>query len=303
MKLIRLQAFNEVMNAGTVTEASKWLECSQPRVSRLIAELEEDVGFPLFIREKQRLVPTAEGRLFHHEIERIILGVEDIERIADDIRRNRDTCLRILCQSHFAQGLIHHAIGAFEKISPGLRYHLEIRPREQFAQWLGGRQFDLAFSPLPAKHHLIRHEKLISVKLMVALPQTHPLSGRERITMDDLSKGPIIALTKGMLMRRRLENLFHEAGQKLNIQLETPAVFSACQLVSQGMGITLTDPFVASSFDPARMAVIPFWPEYPITYGALYLRQNRPRPLVRRFIDLTKQKAHEIAGGLGALAQ
>ena len=64
MKLIRLQAFKEVINAGTVTEASRRLKCSQPRISRLISELEEDIGFPLFRREKQRLVPTTEGKLF-----------------------------------------------------------------------------------------------------------------------------------------------------------------------------------------------------------------------------------------------
>ena len=170
--------------------------------------------------------------------------MKNIERIAEEIRQNRDTCLRILCQSHFAQGLIHHAIGAFEKKVPGIRYYLEVRPREQFAQWLGGHQFDLAFSPLPAKHPLIRHEALITVKLLAALPRNHPLSNKQKITIEEFSQGPVIALTKGMLMRRRLEELFHSAGLKLNIQLETPAVFSACQLVCQGLGVTLTDPFV-----------------------------------------------------------
>ena len=295
MKLIRLQAFSEVMNSGTVTEASRRLKCSQPRVSRLIAELEEDIGFPLFTREKQRLIPTAEGKLFYKEAESILLGIGDIGRIVDDIYHNRETCLRLLSQSHFSHGLLHHVIGTFEKKNKGIRYYLEIRQREQFAQWLGGRQFDLAFSPLPAKHPLIRHENLVSVKLLVALHKSHPLSDKEQITIEDFSTGPVIALTRGTLMRQRLDDLFHEAGLAPDIRIETPVVFSACQLVLQGMGIALIDPFIANAIDDKDFIVRPFVPAHKITYGVLYLRQNPPRRLVRKFIDLTRQVAEEIA--------
>ncbi len=295
MKLIRLQAFSEVMNSGTVTEASRRMKCSQPRVSRLVAELEEDIGFPLFTREKQRLIPTAEGRLFYQETESILLGIGDIERIAKDIYHNRETCLRLLSQSHFSHGLLHHAIGKFEKKTPGIRYHLEIRRREQFAQWLGGHQFDLAFSPLPAKHPLIRHEHLISVKLLVALHKSHPLSGKEQISIEDLCTAPVIAVNKGMLMRQRLDDLFHQAGIAADIRIETPTVLSACQLVQQRMGIALTDPFIANVIDDNDFIVRPFAPDYKITYGVLYPRQNPPRRLVRQFIDTTRQVAEEIA--------
>lgn len=301
MKLVQLQAFNEVMNTGTVTEASRRLKCSQPRVSRLIGELEEDIDFPLFIREKQRLVPTIEGQLFYQEIERILLGLEDIERIVKDIRHNRETSLRILCQSHFAQGVIHHAIRAFEKKAPGIRYYLEIRPRKQLAQWLGGHQFDLAFSPLPAKHPLIRHEPLISVKLLVAMPKSHPLSKNKQITIEEFNEGPVIALTKGMLMRRRLDSLCQEAGLQPNIRIETPSVFSACQLVGQGLGITLTDPFVANVIMTEDFVVKPFSPDYPISYGILYHRQNPPRHLVRRFVEVTRRVVQEIGQQQAAL--
>lgn len=301
MKLIRLQAYNEVMNAGTVTEASRRLKCSQPRVSRLISELEEEIGFPLFTREKQRLVPTAEGKLFYQETESILLGIDDIGRIAEDIYHNRETCLRVLSQSHLAHGLIHHAIGEFEKKTEGIRYYLEIRPREQLAQWLGGHQFDLAFSPLPAKYPLVRHEQLISVKLLVAMNKSHPLSKKEYITVEDLNTGPIIALTRGMIMRQRLDNLLHQAGLVPNIRIETPTVLSACQLALQNVGITLTDPFIANVFDCTDLIVRPLAPDYKITYGVLYLRQTPPRRLARQFIDVTKQVAQEIAVKQGAL--
>jgi DNA-binding transcriptional LysR family regulator len=295
MKLIRLQAFKTVFEARTVTEAAYRLKCSQPRVSRLLQELEEDIGFPLFLREKQRLKPTSEGRLFYEETERILLGIEDIDRIAEDIYNHREIILRVLSQAHLAYGLFNHVFGVFEKKYKGVRYYLEIRALEQLAKWLGGHQFDLAMVPLPAKHPLARHEFLMSTRLLVAIPKNHPLSNEKQITVKELAKGPIISLTKGKIMRQRQDSLIQEAALKPNIRVETPTILSACQLVSQGLGITLTDPFIANIFNKSELVVRPLVPDYQVDYGVLYLRQNPPRQLARAFIETTKEVAFNIA--------
>ncbi len=294
MKLIRLQAFKGVFEARTVTEAAHRLKCSQPRVSRLLQELEEDIGFPLFRREKQRLEPTVEGKLFYKEIERILVGIEDIDRIAEDICKKREIILRVLSQAHLAYGLLNHVLGKFEKKYKGVRYYLEIRALEQLAKWLGGHQFDLAIVPLPAKHPLVRDEYLMSTRLLVAIPQNHPLSDAEQITVEEFAKGPIISLTKGKIMRQRQDNLIQQAALKPNIRIETPTVLSACQLASQGLGITLADPFIANIFNKDDLVIRPLIPEYKIDYGVLYLKQNPPRQMVREFIEMTREVALDL---------
>ncbi len=294
MKLVRLQAFKEVMESGTVTEASKRLKCSQPRVSRLISELEEEVGFPLFKREKQRLHATAEGMLFYNETRRILLGINNIEQVAEDIYNNRETGLRILTQSHIAHGLLSRVFGEFDKIVKGIRFNVVIRPREQLTKWLGGHQFDMAFTVLPARHPLVRHQNLITIKLLVALPKQNPLAQKDHITIKELSAVPIITLPKGLPMRHRLHELFENSGVNPIIRIETPTVFSACQLVSQGLGATLTGPFTASLFTQENFVLRPIIPEYRVNYGVLYLKQEQPRRLVRQFVDVATKVAEDI---------
>jgi len=301
MKLIRLQAFKGVFEAKTVTEAAHRLQCSQPRVSRLLQELEEDIGFPLFIREKQRLEPTVEGKLFYKEIERILVGIEDIDRIAEDIYSKREIILRVLSQAHLAYGLLNHVFGKFEKKYKGVRYYLEIRALEQLAKWLGGHQFDLAIVPLPAKHPLVRHEYLMSIRLLVAIPKNHPLSDAEQITVKEFARGPIISLTKGKIMRQRQDGLLQEIALQPNIRIETPTVLSACQLASQGLGITLTDPFVANIFNKDDLVIRPLIPDYKIDYGVLYLKQNPPRQMVREFIEMAREVAYDLVRNVDRL--
>ena len=294
MKLIRLQAFKGVVTSGTVSEAARQLKCSQPRISRLIAELEEEVGFPLFRREKQRLEITPEGKIFFNETEHILLGLENIDRIAEDISKNRERRLSILAQSHIAHSLLPLVCKEFDRENEGIRYYIEIRPREDLTKWLGGHQFDLAFAPLPAKHPLVRHEELVSVKLTVLLPDNHRLYRQEKVHLEDICNEPLIALTKGMLLRNYLDELFNEMKQIPNIRIETPSALSACQMVAQGLGIALMNPFTATLYHKKGYVVRPLEPEYRIPYGVLYLRQDPPRQLVRAFIETAKAIAGEM---------
>ena len=54
----QVDAFRTVVSTGTMTEAAEMLAISQPAVSRLISDLEKEVGFQLFKRLGRVLVPT-----------------------------------------------------------------------------------------------------------------------------------------------------------------------------------------------------------------------------------------------------
>lgn len=76
MNLRQCEVFRAVMEAGTVTEAAHRLRISQPAVSKMLAQLERDLGLRVFLRQRRRLVPTPEGRALHQEVQRAFVGLE-----------------------------------------------------------------------------------------------------------------------------------------------------------------------------------------------------------------------------------
>ena len=86
MNLKRLQAFRAVYETRSVTAAAQRLHMTQPAVSRLISDLEKELGLQLFARQRQRLVCTEDGRSFFHEAERALAAVDQVVDIARDIR-------------------------------------------------------------------------------------------------------------------------------------------------------------------------------------------------------------------------
>ena len=72
----QIEAFRAVMELGTITMAAERLRISQPAVSKIIAGLEWEIGYPLFERIKGRLAPTGEARLLAVEADRMYYGLD-----------------------------------------------------------------------------------------------------------------------------------------------------------------------------------------------------------------------------------
>jgi DNA-binding transcriptional LysR family regulator len=122
MNLRRLQAFRAVFEAGSVTRAAERLHTTQPAVSRLINDLEGELGLALFVRQKQRLLPTEEGRTFYHEAAKALAAVDQIVDIARDIRTLKGAHLRIVAPMLTAFGILPAAIAAFRTSHPRLAF-------------------------------------------------------------------------------------------------------------------------------------------------------------------------------------
>jgi DNA-binding transcriptional LysR family regulator len=142
MNLKRLQAFRAVFEAGSVTRAAEQLHTTQPALSRLIGDLEAELGLALFARQKRRLVPTAEGRMFHREAEKALAAVDQIVDIARDIRTLKGSHLRIVAPMLTAFSVLPAAVAAFRASHPRTRVSLEVTNIRDIADWVANGPFD-----------------------------------------------------------------------------------------------------------------------------------------------------------------
>ena len=95
-----MEAFNAVMEAGSVSAAARCLGVSQPAVSRLLKQFEDELGFALFHRAKGKLTPTPEAHRLSIDVGNALDG---IDRVARHDRESHlanlrgDDCSRRLC--------------------------------------------------------------------------------------------------------------------------------------------------------------------------------------------------------------
>src|SRR3546814_975514 len=86
MNIRSLEVFKAVMQSGSTTTAGQLLEMSQSAISRQLSGLEETLGFPLFYREKGRLLPTNEATALLAQVVDLVDGVAKLMRRAEDLK-------------------------------------------------------------------------------------------------------------------------------------------------------------------------------------------------------------------------
>lgn len=92
MTLQQLHYFDMIVRYGSISKAAKALFIAQPSVSTAIRQLEDELGFPLFSRNKKGIVLTAQGAAVLDHTREIFQKIQEIEE------------MRI----HFPQQEVHH---------------------------------------------------------------------------------------------------------------------------------------------------------------------------------------------------
>ncbi|MQT42472.1 LysR family transcriptional regulator, partial [Pseudomonas sp. FSL R10-0765] len=118
MDLRQLEAFAAVMSAGSVTGAGQMLGRSQPTVTRLIQELEQELGFALFERSGPKVTPTQKAFMLSAEVENALQGVRHVQQRALNIARDENLSLRLVATPALASGLLPPALA---QLPPGLQ--------------------------------------------------------------------------------------------------------------------------------------------------------------------------------------
>jgi len=290
--LKRLQAFHAVYSTGSVTEAGRRLHLSQPAVSRLIADLEHELGLALFVRQRQRLVVTSEGRAFFREAERALAAVNQIADIARDIRTLQGAHLRVVAPMIVAFGLMPEAIRAFAREHPKARVSLEVRHMDEIADWVTSGPFDAGITVMPFDDARVTCERLATLRCLLALPRDHRLARKPHVRLHDLAGERMILPPPGNRNRDRYAAALASVGVPYDGSIDTPSALSACQLVAAGLGLAIVDPFTARA--ASGIVVRPLRPAIELTFG-LFFPANRPRSVMVRSFARAAQSVAKSA--------
>ncbi len=261
LSLRGLKSFHEIIQSGSATAAAERLGLSQPGVSRLIAQLERDVGFDLFYREKGRLVPTAEGLAVYEEVDLAFSNIERINAVVRDIRNHDTGQLKIVASPSFSEGVMADIVANFLKAFPKVRLNINSRSMETAKTQVATRAADCGFAKLPLDRPDIRAEKLVSCDTVCVLPRKHSLAREAAISPQQLTDQPLILLGLGSWNRVQVEDAFKKARVEPVVKVETHTVGSACAFAGRGMGIAIVNELMAKSFLRDNLVLRPFRPK------------------------------------------
>ncbi|WP_207481241.1 LysR substrate-binding domain-containing protein [Arenibaculum pallidiluteum] len=294
MRFRQVEAFRAAMMTGSVTGAANLLSIAQPSASRLIADLENAVGFPLFRRQGGRLAPTDEGLRFYKAVDRAFLGLETLERAAEQIREARTGQLTVCALPVLSSAVMPGAIKRFLARNPRVGISLEVLHPPEIQEMLQNRQADLAMSVRFAVVAGVRQEPLITVRFLCALPAGHPLAEKPAVSIHDFHDQDYVGLMPSVpLDWSRVDRLFEAAGVRPRRIVSTPHSHTAYALVAAGLGIALLEPFAAQTWTANGVVLRPLEVDLRFTYALCLPEAGSDSPLVQDFARCLRAQLRE----------
>lgn len=260
MNIRQLEAFKTIMELGSFTRAAEKLGLSQPAVSKLIYLLERKCGFTLFHRQKNGVVPTAEGQMLYSEVERVFLSVESVSARAKAIQRFNYGEIKLVTFPSLATRVLPPILASFLESRPGLQIEMSSRNSWLLVERLATQGVDVGFGMFASDRPGVRFEKLCSMRAVCALPPGHPLAGRDVVRAEDLDGERFVGIVEEDRAQLQVDQVFADCDSQRNVVLKVQLTEACCSFVSAGVGVSVVDPLSTEGFRPDELVVRPFRP-------------------------------------------
>jgi LysR family cyn operon transcriptional activator len=280
MELRHLRYFVAIAEMPTMAKAAGAVHVTQSTLSHQLAQLEDDLGVPLFERIGRNLRLTDAGREFLGHARGIL---SQVEAGTQAIRRAGATVggtLRVGVIHSFVTGLMPAVCSNCIKAWPDLRLQINELPGPEIEEQVAEGKLELGVGFFPPVHDGVVGEKIFEDVLVLAIPATHELAGRNSLRFTQLAGVPLAMLGQRFGTRKLIDRYFQRAGVKPDVVLEIDSVAALQHVVQHG---------VAAALLPGRVAR-----REP---GIKLIELLDPRPL--RFAGLVwRRNAHHTPGAL-----
>lgn len=279
----QLEAFRAVMLAGSVGKAAEMLSVSQPAVSRLVSDLEGQLGLELFARIRGRLVPTPEAELLLHDAQTAFAGLDMVSEAAAALRTMQRGRIRVVCETVFAEGYLPRLVARYQREHPEVAFELDIGPSARVANWVATRWYDVGLVVLPVAEPEVSVQPHARHEALCVLHSGHELSRRETIAAEDLAGQMFVSLVSGSPFRSAIDQVFDRARVARTIRTEARTQHGICAFVAEGGGVSLVDPCVAEDMRDPRLVFRPFRPAIAWDIAVLMPAARAPSLVARDF--------------------
>lgn len=200
--LRQMQIFLAAARCGNFSRAAQQLNVTQPLVSRTVAVLEQEIGYPLFTRVKKQVVLNPAGQVLLHKWEGIFSFIEQsLESGSLAYDRFISTLAVAADPAEEKDRFFLPVIEAFSKTCPGVTLRMDQLEPEAAANSILAGSLDAAFTMLPELSRLegkgFQWEILREGCYTAEVPEQSPLYAKESLSLEELADEPITLISAG----------------------------------------------------------------------------------------------------------
>jgi len=188
MNLKQAHYIKTIAECGSITAASKKLFVSQPSLSQMLRQIEQEIELPIFDRSTSPLRLTYAGEKYLHAAERMLAANAELESQLREIRHDRSGRLRLGISVTRSMQVMPLVLPVFLAQYPGVTLEIRESGSATLEQLLQSGEIDLALAALESTSPNMAYELIEKETIGI-------LAGRDSAIAKNLVSGTPVALS------------------------------------------------------------------------------------------------------------
>ncbi len=217
MELTQLEHFKAIAECENITLAAEKLCMTQPALSRTLKNLENEIGYPLFDREKNKLKLNQNGILLLKLTNRIFLELSVFKSDMEKLNGKKIKQLKVISFNNaFPFFIMPTIVCKLDKIL----FTTDVVDQNEIEEYLLCNNCDIAFSKESINNNKICNFLFVKESLRVSIPNDNLLSKRKYLSFTDLNNQNFIGSSENPEFRNWIDDLLKQNHININFLYE-----------------------------------------------------------------------------------
>jgi len=294
-----LQVFLTVAKVKNFSRAGKKLHLSQPTITQIIKQLEQELETRLFDRTTHSVQLTESGKLLIPYAEKILRLQEEARRKIALLEQTISGPLLIGASMTSAEAVLPRLMGQYQQRYPNVQIRIEVTNSENIMTALEAGQLHFGIIEAPLTSSVLAIQPLMTDELVCIASANHPPEGLTAepsgIHLQQLATLPLIMREKGSGTRLVLEEALAKcqipAGQ-LHIVMELNSTEAIKEMVANGLGVAvLSRHLIKKELELGLLTAYSLQPKALLrSFYYAYLPEEPLRPAVMAMLQLIREQ-------------
>lgn len=279
MDIKQLNYFVQIAQCGSYSLASQKLYISQPALSKVIKNMEDEMGFSLFYTYQRRQKLTDAGQIFYEKAVKLLESYNDLIQttyVEECINKGH---LKIGLSVVAGGALFSHIIPGFTKLYPQITFSILERETNILKEELLKKNLDAAYIDL---HHLNDAEdqenfevfELFQTENVLAVSVDNPLAQRKDVSYEELEGQKLILYNGGKEVSSQIELDLKKMGISPNVAFVSTQWNFILDSVANNMGVVVCPYYIYSKYERPQLTYVRLKPDVAYRSVGIIAKKN-----------------------------
>ena len=287
-----LQCFIKVYENKSISAAAKEIYISPQGLSKIIKQLEYDLGADLFVREPQGMIATEAGELLYARARHIIYLMDDIKKEISIINGSRGALNVVVTYSTVTEFPLNELFG-FTQLYPNIQIQLKEYPEEYPMESLFEEEADVGIIMEHEGIDNTHYDLLRKGELVLYVHKDHPLAEKKKVGLKDLEGTKLVIKSMEPGKEHPLVEKLREKGVKPLLKHESGNVTSLKKLCQNDGFVAVLESFLSDAFSKEYFVRLNFTEKIPQNVYLVTRSREVQSKSVSLFRDYVKNLAKD----------